>query len=428
MLSFFCPCPKGLEEVLTNELINLSALYPKYNICRINQMSAGVSFKGDMMSCYAVNLFSRIASRVLLHINTAPCKTEEDIYNFAKKQQWDTYFTPRQSIKLDINAHYSPFKSLNFVNLRVKDAVCDAFRSKTGIRPNVDTDKPDVKIMIYLDKNLCSLYIDTSGEALFRRGWRQEIGEAPIKENLAAGILYLSGWHKDTQQALFDPMCGSGTFLIEAVSMALNVPPGANREFGFENLKIHQTSMWQQLKVFANKQRQNALSTHINYISGSDISEKMLAVSEKNAHRAGVKLNITLADVRTVEKPSASGILVANPPYGERISTRGAAPKTFIKNKDGVIQKAEDTDLKQQEEESLEKEKAFHSEWASNLKKNFSGWQAYILSANLDLPAHMRLKPKQKIPLFNGNLECRLFAFDMVDGSMRKDTDIIKNN
>ncbi|MFM2345192.1 MAG: hypothetical protein RLZZ210_1805 [Pseudomonadota bacterium] len=421
MLSFFCPCPKGLEEVLTNELLQLTQDYPKYNINSVKKMSGGVAFKGDMLSCYAVNLFSRIASRVLLLINTAPCRTEDDIYFFAKKQQWDTYFTARQTIRLDINAHHSSLTSLNFVNLRVKDAICDAFRSKVGIRPSVDTENPDVRIMTFLDKNMCSLYIDTSGDSLFKRGWRQEIGEAPIKENLAAGILYLSGWYKDTSQALLDPMCGSGTFLIEAVNMALNVPAGANREFGFETLKIHQTSLWQQLKVFANKQRQNALSTQINYITGSDISEKMLAMAEQNAHRAGVKLKVQVSDARSIEKPSASGILVANPPYGERISTRGAAPKTFIKNKDGIVQRpADDTSEEQKNQEHLAKDQAFHSEWASNLKKNFSGWQAYILSADLELPSHMRLKPKQKIPLFNGNLECRLFAFDMIDGSMRK--------
>jgi len=414
MLSFFCPCPKGLEETLEKEILTLSN-NPKYNIIGVKLMSGGVSFKGDMLSCYAVNLFSRIASRVLLYINSAPYQTEDDIYYFTKKQLWDSYFTYKDTIRLDINATNSHVKSLNFINLRVKDGICDAFRARNGLRPSVDTENPDVRIMTFLNKNLCYLYIDTSGDALFRRGWRKEIGEAPIKENLAAGILYLSNWK--IGQTLFDPMCGSGTFLIEAMHMALNVPPGANRNFAFENLKIHKPTLWQQLKVFANQQRQTALHTTLDYITGSDISERMLSSANENAKRAGVKLNVKVEDVRTVNKPSETGILIVNPPYGERISVRGVAPKVFIR---GQTPQPTATDKIEKAEETSQKEKDFYSEWASNLKKNFTNWQVYILSGDLELPTHMRLKPKKKIPLFNGNLDCRLFAFDMVDGSMRK--------
>jgi putative N6-adenine-specific DNA methylase len=439
MLSFFCPCPRGLEFVLFQELENLAYSNKQYNITSIKCMSSGVSFKGDMLSCYAVNLFSRIASRVLLHINSSPYRTEDDIYHFSKRQQWDAFFTARQTIRLDVNAHHCPLKSLNFVNLKVKDAICDYFRAKTGSRPSVDTENPQVKIMTFLDKTMCSLYIDTSGDALFKRGWRKDIGEAPVKENLAAGILYLTNWRPET--TLFDPMCGSGTFLIEAIHMAVGIPPGANRNFGFEVLKVHQPSLWQGLKVFANQQRQKGLKTNITYVSGSDISEKMLATSRNNAERAGVSLSLELVDVRKVIKPSDSGILVANPPYGERISMRGVAPKSFIRgannanaNANAIIESNKeheysDNNLEDSQDRNITEvippisleQKEFYSEWASNLKNNFNNWQVYILSADLDLPKHMRLKPKQKIPLFNGKLDCRLFVFDMVQGSMRKD-------
>jgi putative N6-adenine-specific DNA methylase len=426
MLSFFCPCPKGLEVVLYNEICALSLQYPNANIQYIKLMSSGIGFKGDMLACYTVNLYSRIASRVLLHVNSAPCRTEDEVYEFAHKQMWADYFAVHQTLRLDINAHQSTFKSLNFINLRVKDAICDYFRTKTGKRPSIDTIQPEIRVMVFLNKNVCSLYIDTSGDALFRRGWRQAIGEAPIKENLAAGILYLSNWHKDMTQPLYDPMCGSGTFLIEAMHMALNIAPGISRHFGFEDLKIHQSNQWQQLKLFAQKAKytqvnnQNKLS--IDYIIGSDISERMLNLAQENAERAGVALNLELMDARSVCKKYAKGILIANPPYGERISMRGAAPKVFTKNRDGSIVKPI---IEKPSAENLEvsdaQQQAFYSEWASNLKKQFSDWQVGILSADLDLPKYMRLKPKQKIPLFNGNLECRLFMFDMVDGGMRKE-------
>ncbi len=430
MLSFFCPCPKGLEVVLYDEVCALSLKYPHANIQSIKLMSSGIGFKGDMISCYVVNLYSRIASRVLLYVNSSPCSTEDEVYQFAHKQMWADYFAVHQTLRLDINAHQSTFKSLNFINLRVKDAICDYFRVKTGKRPSIDTIQPEVRVMVFLNKNVCSLYIDTSGDSLFRRGWRQAIGEAPIKENLAAGILYLSNWHKDMTQPLYDPMCGSGTFLIEALHMALDIAPGISRHFGFEDLKIHQSNQWQQLKLSANKakhtqvqatQQQNKPS--INYVIGSDISERMLSLAQQNAERAGVHLNLELMDARTVSKKYEKGILIANPPYGERISMRGSAPKVFTKNRDGsvvnstmdkqtIVDEYVDSDAQQQ---------AFYSEWASNLKKQFSNWQVGILSADLDLPKYMRLKPKQKIPLFNGNLECRLFMFDMVDGSMRNE-------
>ncbi len=427
MFSFFCPCPKGLEITLYNELQTLAN--SKHNISQIKSSSGGVAFNGDISSCYAVNLYSRIASRVLLHIKTAHYKTEEDIYNLARKQAWYNYFSAHQTMRLDINAHHSQVKSLNFVNLKVKDAICDAFRDKYGQRPSIDTENPQVRIMTFLDKISCHLYIDTSGEALFRRGWRQQIGEAPIKENLAAGILYLSNWKIDTP--LLDPMCGSGTFLIEALHMALNVPPGANRNFAIEKLKLHNPTAWQPLKVIANKNRQNALTSEITYISGSDISDKMLSLSHENAARAGVKLNIKIGDVRNIEKPHEIGTLIVNPPYGERISVRGQTPRVFVRNANNnhdVQQNMANTnnDISTNIEKIIpkdgpisEEDKSFYIEWAANLKKNFTNWQVCILSADLALPQHLRLKPKRKIELYNGNLDCRLFIFDMIQGSMR---------
>ncbi len=190
-------------------------------------MTGGIGVNGPLAVAMAINLHSRIASRVLLKMADGPYKTEDDLFRLAKSIGWEDWFSSHQTLRVDLTAQRSPLKSLNFATLRIKDAIVDRLREQTGERPNIDTANPDVRVQAHLTNNQATIYLDTSGEPLFKRGWREEKGEAPLKENLAAGILALTPWQSN--QALYDPMCGSGTFLIEAAQMALHIPPGAIR-------------------------------------------------------------------------------------------------------------------------------------------------------------------------------------------------------
>jgi len=227
MERFFASCPRGLEPVLGAELAALGA-------AQVEIVDGGVAFGGALALCYAVNLESRVASRVLWRVGGAGYRSEEDIYRAARALPWPRFFDVSRSIRVNVSAIKSPVKSLEFVTLRVKDAACDAFREAHGARPDVDTQTPDVRIHAFLTRDEATFYLDTSGDALFKRGWRTVAGEAPLRENLAAGILKLAGWSAPTP--LLDPMCGGGTFLVEAAMMALDVAPGLDRSFGFERL------------------------------------------------------------------------------------------------------------------------------------------------------------------------------------------------
>ncbi|MEO7404830.1 MAG: THUMP domain-containing protein, partial [Burkholderiales bacterium] len=220
--AYFSPCPRGLEPVLVTELERCGAT-------RILPRAGGVEFAGTLETGYRVNLWSRVASRVLRRIVEGPYKTEQDLYALASAVPWGESFDVSRSIRVDVTAIKSPLKSLEFATLRVKDAICDRFRDEVGKRPDVNTREPDVRISAFLTAERATLYLDTSGEPLFKRGYRPDAGEAPLKENLAAGIIALTGWQPE--EPFFDPMCGGGTFVIEAALQALNVAPGASRGF-----------------------------------------------------------------------------------------------------------------------------------------------------------------------------------------------------
>jgi putative N6-adenine-specific DNA methylase len=388
---YFAPCPRGLEEPLAAELAGLGA-------GKIAQTPGGVAFEGDLAVCYRANLHSRIASRVLLHLDERHYRTEQDVYAIAHAQPWERWFNVDQHIRVDLTATKSPLKSLEFATLRIKDGVCDRFRDRGGERPSVDTKNPDVRIFGYLTDRLCTIYLDTSGEALFKRGWRLEKGEAPLRENLASGILALLQWKPG--QPLFDPMCGSGTFLIEAALAALGQAPGRARRFGFEQLKNFDASLWQRIRTAA--AQAPSIPSHALQIAGSDISGDMLIVVRQNLERAGIDpalVPLKQVEAEHVKPPFAvPGVLVANPPYGERMGFRGALAS------------------------EAEASAAFYAAFGSSLKKGFAGWKAAIFTADRDVPKQLRLQPARKYPLFNGALECRLFTFDMVAGQNRKPT------
>ncbi|SOZ98837.1 Putative methyltransferase [Cupriavidus taiwanensis] len=409
--AFFAPCPRGLESALAEELREIAAMPGMAALAPFavhQEVPGGVNFSGEMAAAYAVNLHSRIASRVLMRVAARGYRHEDDIYTLARGVRWEQWFSPDESLRVDITSHKSPLRSLNFTALRVKDGVCDAMRERLGARPSVDTVSPDVRIYAHLTERDCTLYLDTSGEPLFKRGWRTEKGEAPLKENLAAGILRLAGWVPgQTFRPFYDPMCGSGTFLVEAAQVALGIAPGGSRSFAFEWLKGMDTKAWQKLKADAQRARMLASADELQVV-GSDISTDMLAITRANWERAGLpgEARTKQVDARFVQPPfDEPGLLLMNPPYGERIAVRGQrrAP--------------EDEQPRDEVEEAAANQ--FASAFATTLKQHFAGWQAWVFTGDLGFPRRLRLKESRRTPLYNGNIECRLFRFDMVRGANR---------
>ena len=383
MEKFFASCPRGLESLLVEDLTAVGVMDSQ-------AIPGGVHFSAEWPACYAANLHSRIATRILWRVAHGRYAKEDDIYKLALDTAWPSWFAAGQTIRVDVTAVKSPLKSLEFITLRTKDAICDRFRADTGKRPSVDTREPDVRMHGFITADECTLYIDTSGAPLYQRGLRQKTVDAPLKENVAAGILRLSGWQPGTP--LLDPMCGSGTFLLEAAQMALCIAPGAGRDFGFQRLKNFQLGVWKNLLDKAMDAEKPAANAQIY---GSDISPVAVRAALANLDRAGLLPAVTLStgDVLEIDAPAnygkTSGIMIANPPYGERLS-------------------------------ELDELAAFYPLLGSALKRNFAGWSCYFLTADMRLPRLMRLTPSKKTPLFNGAIECRVFEFKMVAGSNRR--------
>ncbi|VBU34264.1 THUMP domain-containing protein [Burkholderia pseudomallei] len=417
LFDFFAPCPRGLEAALAAELAQIAARHAIAPYDAGAQVPGGVHFRGAWAAGMAANLHSRIASRVLLKIAHRPYRNEQDVYALALEQPWERWFASTQTLRVDITAIKSPLKSLEFATLRVKDAICDRLREKTGARPSIDTAQPDVRVFAFLTAGDCTLYLDTSGEPLFKRGWRLDKGAAPLRENLAAGILRLAGWTPGTP--LYDPMCGSGTFVAEAAQIALGVAPGVERRFGFEKLKQYDITAWQTLKVATMDAKRAARGKRDDLlIFGSDISGDMLEKARANLERAGVpSLWLKQIDARNMTPPAAApGVIVTNPPYGERIEVRGRGPRGDVretgKNRGG------DEAFRRTHADSPDSE--FFRALGDALKQRFAGWQAFMLSSDRTLPGQLRLRESAKTPLFNGALECRLFRFDLIAGSIRQ--------
>lgn len=376
---FFAPCPRGLEAVLAEELGPLGAQ-------DVVPAEGGVGFAGPLHLAYAANLHSRIASRVLWQVGTGRYRNEEDIYRGVNALDWTALFSPALAIRVNVASVGSPLKSLEFITLKIKDAACDKFRAQSGRRPNVDTAQPDVRIHAFLEPDRYTLYLDTSGEPLFKRGTKPMGGEAPLRENLAAGILHLSGWTPD--QPLYDPMCGGGTLLIEAAQIARGIAPGSRRDFAFMKLGNFDSGAWNSLSAAA------AAAARLSPapIFGSDLKGDALTLARANLEAAGLADSVTLkqANALEVSAPAEGGVLVTNPPYGVRIG----------------------------EQDELA---AFYPRLGDVLKKKFAGWRAYIFTADLRLPKLIGLSPSKRTPLFNGPLECRLYEFKMVSGAMRRE-------
>lgn len=377
--SFFAPCPRGLEPILAEELRGLGANRPAMT-------AGGVSFDGSWALCYQVNLESRIASRVLWRVGQTPYQSATDIYQFARRLPWEDWFTVQRTIKVKVSAQDCPLKSLEFATLRIKDAACDRFRSTSGKRPSIDTRTPDVLIAAFLDHERCTFYVDTSGEPLFKRGWRQTAAQAPMRENLAAGILRFAGWPRDT--TLFDPMCGAGTLAIEAACMAQRIAPGLTRRFAFEQLRTFDAAIWHSLRGTSRARQLPACPYPIH---AADRDARALRAAAVNLRAAGVEASVHLSTGEVLDQhpPAPSGLLVSNPPYGQRIGDADALASLYPRLGD----------------------------W---LKQRFAGWTAYFFTGDPRFSEMLRLAPSRRIPLFNGPIECRLYEFAIVSGSHRR--------
>jgi putative N6-adenine-specific DNA methylase len=365
--------------VLAKELAALAA-------SDIKALDGGVHFTGHFAAGYAANLHSRVASRVLWRVGEARYRTDQDIYDVAHAVDWAKLFEVHRTLRVNVSAIKASVKSLDFITLRIKDAICDRFRARDGKRPSIDTHAPDVRVHAFLTATDVTLYLDTSGEPLFKRGYRREAGEAPLRENLAAGMLALSGWTPDVP--LLDPMCGSGTILCEAAQIAANRAPGIGRLFGFEKLLNYDAQVWEALRNTAYTSENNSIKTNIY---GSDLRGDAVEMARANLDELDLadKVSLKQANVFEMPPPAPTGIIVTNPPYGVRMEDRD--------------------DLA-----------AFYPKLGDALKKRYSGWTAYILSSDMQLAKAIGLAASKRTPLFNGALECRLFEYKLVSGSMRR--------
>jgi putative N6-adenine-specific DNA methylase len=400
-LQIFLPCAAGVEDLLAAEVHELTGLMGQDLLTRRGGVMARASWRDAML----LNLHSRLAQRVLVQLSYTDYRNEQDLYRAAADVAWEIWFTPKQSIKVEVTAQHSPLTSLNFAALKIKDAVCDRFRDRAhGVRPDVNTQWPDVRIYAHLTTDTCSLYIDTSGEPLFKRGWREDKGEAPLKETLAAAMIAASGWADgdDDLLPLYDPCCGSGTIAIEAAQIACNIAPGSLRRFAFEKYIPFQQHVWDGIKQEAAAAVVKPEPGQKPLIYGSDVAHRMVDFAQRNAERAGVADVIEFRGGDALQRmpPSDSpGVMLLNPPYGERIAVAGIAARELAVTEDGG---------------------EFFSQLATHWKKNYSGWTGWILTPDLKLPSKMRLKESRRVPMWNGPIECRMFRFDMVKGAARK--------
>ncbi len=463
-LQLFLPCAAGVENLLATEIQRVTGIAGK-------AWRAGVQLQGSWRDAMKLNLHSRLAQRVLIELQHGQYRSEQDLYNAAASVAWEIWFTPKQTFKVEITAQHSPLQSLNFAALKIKDAIADRFRHKfNDVRPSVDTRWPDVRVYVHLTTDTATIYIDTSGEPLFKRGWREDKGDAPLKETLAAAMIAASGWDELCKQGvpLYDPCCGSGTIVVEAAQIACSIAPGINRRFAFQKYLPFQGHVWDGLL----DQAEAAITEPTAPVFGSDVSFRMVDFAERNAERAGVANAVQLRGGDALQRmpPAPSGVMLVNPPYGERIDVAGVAGISGVQGREqrrtqfqgqsvdefGLPLRAERNERNERasqgrdgrnernsrddrEESAFEpsrdrsanpgREQAqnawgeeasdFFPQLAAHWKKNYAGWTAHVLTPDLKLPSKMRLKESRRVPMWNGPIECRLFRFDMVAGSAR---------
>ena len=345
-----------------------------------------MAWAGSLETCYRVNLWSRIASRVLCEIGRTPYRSAEDLYRSALEMPWGEWFDAAQTIRVDVTASRSPLESVDFALLRIKDAVCDQFRARCGQRPSVDTRNPEVRIWTFVDEQHATFYLDTSSEPLFKRGYRRARQEAPLKENLAAGLIALTHWDS-TREAFLDPMCGSGTIAVEAALIATRTAPGLFRGFGFEKLRGFKPTLWAELRRAAQEVRQPAAGVPI---VAADIRPALIEELRASLGPLGLAevVSTRAGPVESASAPAECGVWLTNPPYGVRMG----------------------------EAEALA---LMYRQIGQRLKAGFAGWRCYFFSADRKIPGLLGLREARRTVLYNGALECRLFEFPIVSGRLK---------
>ncbi|MDY3104467.1 MAG: THUMP domain-containing protein [Prevotella sp.] len=367
----------GLEPVLAQELTQLGA-----NNVQIGRRM--VSFTGDQEMMYRANFQLHTAIRILKPIKHFKARSAEEVYDEIKTVDWGQYIEKGKTFSVDSVVYSEEFRNSRFVTYKVKDAIVDQFREKTGTRPNISVSNPDMRLHIHIADEDATLSLDSSGESLHRRGYRQESVEAPLNEVLAAGMILLTGWKGETD--FIDPMCGSGTLLIEAALIARNMSPGIFRkEFAFEKWPDFDQELFDRIY---NDESQESEFTH--HIYGYDIDMKAVNTARLNVKAAGLTKDITIeqADFKNFKKPQEPSILITNPPYGERIST----PNLL----------------------------GTYKMIGERLKHEFMGNDAWILSYREECFEQIGLKPSIKIPVYNGSLECEFRKYAIFDGKMKE--------
>lgn len=381
-MEFFITCPKGLEPLLADELAELG-------ISGSRQTVAGVSCSADVEQAYRLCLWSRLANRVLLQVGQGAVESAEQLYQVAQEIDWQSHIPPTATLSVAFTGKSRAINHSHFAALKVKDAIVDQLRERSGHRPDIDRDNADIRVRAHLYRGQLTVYLDLSGESLHRRGYRMQGGAAPLKENLAAAILRRCQWPSISADypVLFDPMCGSGTLLIEGLLMAADIAPGLSRAaFGFERWGQHQPALWQRLLEEAQERRTQGLANLSVRAVGRDQDETILAVARENAERAGVADWLELASAPLARlvcpSPNQPGLLLTNPPYGERLGDESAL--MFL-----------------------------YRQLGDALKQDFAGWKAAVFTGNPELSQAIGLKADKSYRLFNGPIDSRLLCYTL---------------
>jgi len=372
MLNCFAAVPRGAEEMTAAELENLG-------ISDATPGKGGVTFRTDRAGLYRANLWLRTASRVLVQLAQFPCSSPTELYAGVHAIAWQELITPDMTLAVDCSLRDSTLTHSGFVALKTKDAVVDRIRESCGSRPNVDTALPDVRINVHLHKNICTISLDSSGDSLDRRGYRLERNEAPLRETLAATVVALTGW--DGSIPLADPMCGSGTIPIEAALLAAHIPPGLQRQFGFQHWLDYDDRLWSKICAEAEA---GTRRLPVGLITGYDLDNKALLLAGRNSAKAGLEGQIHFfhAALQDFRPEGDKGVVILNPPYGKRLG--------------------EEDDLRE-----------LYCQIGDVMKKYCRGWTGYVLTGNLELAKYIGLKASRRYVLFNGAIECRLLKYDL---------------
>lgn len=391
-LSFFVSCAKHLESLLEEEIHELG-------ISTTQQTIAGVSCQGSLEEAYRLCLWSRLANRVLLHLSRFKACEAKDLYEAVQHMDWSEHLEATGTFYIEVTGHHAHFNNTLFIAQVAKDAIVDQLRTSDGRRPSVEAHQPDVRLHLHCRGQKIALFLDLSGESLHRRGYRLESGRAPLKETLAAAMLYRAGWPqrlKSPEAVLLDPFCGTGTLVVEAALMAYDMAPGLWREhYGFTGWKQHDPSIWEALTQAAKQRKALGLQREDIFLYGRDTHPAAIQKSRENIRRAGLldRIDICQQDCRALElpRPFLSGLILTNPPYGQRMG--------------------------HDEHEAL---KALFQDFGKQLRRSFLGWQmAMIFDESSDLPKFLGFRTHKQYALFNGAIACKLYCFSLSEDNRR---------